>query len=105
LSSDQNVLQSTEDTIGPYELHDFFLYHFLRWKEPKAKIGYLAIRAFEGTRSEDEVTKWLDVFFKRFYQNQWKRQAMPDGAKVGLSLSPKGDWRMAAEAVYNSGTV
>lgn len=101
----KTISQETEDIVGPYELHDFFLYHFLRWKEPKAKIGYLAIRAFEGTRSEDEVTKWLDVFFKRFYQNQWKRQAMPDGAKVGLSLSPKGDWRMAAEAVYNSGTV
>jgi len=96
----KTISQETEDLIGPYELHDFFLYHHLRWLEPKAKIGYLAIKAFEGTRTPEEVNKWLDVFMKRFYQNQWKRQAMPDGAKVGISLSPKGDWRMPAEAVY-----
>lgn len=99
------ISQETEDAIGPYELHDFFLYHFLRFKEPKAKIGYLAVRAFEGRRDENEISKWLDVFYARFYQNQWKRQAMPDGAKVGLSLSPKGDWRMPAEAVYAEGSV
>jgi len=96
----RGITQETEDLIGPYELHDFFLYHFLRFKEPKAKIGYLAIKAFEGRRNEDEINKWLDLFFTRFYRNQWKRQAMPDGAKVGLSLSPKGDWRMAPEAVF-----
>ena len=98
------ITQSTEAIVGPYELHDFFLYHFLRWKEPRAKIGFLAIKAFEDTRTPEEVEKWLEVFMRRFYQNQWKRQAMPDGAKVGLSLSPKGDWRMAAETVYN-GTI
>lgn len=92
------ISQETEDIIGPYELHDFFLYHFLRWMEPKEKIGFLAIKAFEGQRTPEEITKWLDVFMQRFYKNQWKRQAMPDGAKVGISLSPKGDWRMAAEA-------
>jgi NAD+ synthase (glutamine-hydrolysing) len=101
----KKISQETEDLIGPYELHDFFLYHHLRWLEPKAKIGYLAIKAFEGTRTPEEVNKWLDVFMKRFYQNQWKRQAMPDGAKVGISLSPKGDWRMPAEAVYAAGTL
>jgi NAD+ synthase (glutamine-hydrolysing) len=101
----KTISQETEDLIGPYELHDFFLYHHLRWLEPKAKIGYLAIKAFEGTRTPEEVNKWLDVFMKRFYQNQWKRQAMPDGAKVGISLSPKGDWRMPAEAVYAAGTL
>jgi len=101
----KTISQETEDLIGPYELHDFFLYHHLRWLEPKAKIGYLAIKAFEGTRTPEEVNKWLDVFMKRFYQNQWKRQAMPDGAKVGISLSPKGDWRMPAEAAYNTGTL
>ncbi len=101
LTGDGNgISQETEDLIGPYELHDFFLYHFLRFKEPKAKIGYLAVHAFEGRRDENEINKWLDVFYSRFYQNQWKRQAMPDGAKVGLSLSPKGDWRMPPEAVY-----
>lgn len=94
------ISQETEDIVGPYELHDFFLYHFLRFKEPKAKIGFLAVKAFEGRRDEAEINKWLDVFFARFYRNQWKRQAMPDGAKVGLSLSPKGDWRMPPEAVY-----
>jgi NAD+ synthase (glutamine-hydrolysing) len=96
------ITQETEDLVGPYELHDFFLYHFLRFKEPKAKIGYLATKAFENRRTPEEVQKWLDVFFARFYQNQWKRQAMPDGAKVGLSLSPKGDWRMPPEAVYTN---
>jgi len=94
----KDITQETEDLVGPYELHDFFLYHFLRWMEPKEKIGYLAVKAFEGRRDPEEISKWLDVFMQRFYQNQWKRQAMPDGAKVGLSLSPKGDWRMAAEA-------
>jgi len=97
----KTISQETEDLIGPYELHDFFLYHYLRWMEPKEKIGYLAIKAFEGTRTPEEVEKWLDVFMDRFFKNQWKRQAMPDGAKVGISLSPKGDWRMPAEAAYS----
>jgi len=101
----KTISQETEDLIGPYELHDFFLYHHLRWLEPKAKIRYLAVKAFKGTYTSEEVNKWLDVFMKRFYQNQWKRQAMPDGAKVGISLSPKGDWRMPAEAAYVEGTV
>jgi NAD+ synthase (glutamine-hydrolysing) len=92
------VSQCTEDIIGPYELHDFFLYHFLRWAEPTAKIAFLAKKAFRDRYDEQEVDKWLQVFEKRFYANQWKRQAMPDGAKVGLSLSPKGDWRMPPEA-------
>jgi len=94
-----DISQSTEDIVGPYELHDFFLYHFLRWMEPREKIGFLAVKAFEGRRTPDEINKWLDVFLTRFYQNQHKRQAMPDGAKVGLSLSPKGDWRMPPEAI------
>lgn len=94
------ISQETEDLIGPYELHDFFLYHFLRFKESREKIGYLAIKAFEGRHTEAEIAHWIDAFFTRFYQNQWKRQAMPDGAKVGISLSPKGDWRMPPEAMY-----
>jgi len=101
----KTISQETEDLIGPYELHDFFLYHYLRWMEPREKIGYLAMKAFEGTRSPAEVEKWLEVFMSRFFKNQWKRQAMPDGAKVGISLSPKGDWRMPAEAAYNPSTV
>lgn len=100
-----DITQETEDLVGPYELHDFFLYHFLRFKEPRAKIGFLAIKAFEGQREPEEIEKWLNVFFERFYKNQWKRQAMPDGAKVGISLSPKGDWRMAAETIYDQGAI
>lgn len=92
------ISQSTEDLIGPYELHDFFLYHFLRWSEPQAKIAFLAEKAFKDRYTADEIHRWLDVFTTRFYRNQYKRQAMPDGAKVGLSLNPKGDWRMPAEA-------
>lgn len=93
------ITQQTEDIIGPYELHDFFLYHFLRFMEPRAKIEYLAVHAFKGRRTPQEIHRWADVFFERFARNQWKRQAMPDGAKVGISLSPKGDWRMAPEAI------
>jgi NAD+ synthase (glutamine-hydrolysing) len=100
-----SITQETEDLIGPYELHDFFLYHHLRWLEPKEKIGYLAIKAFEGQRTPEEIHKWLDVFMQRFYRNQWKRQAMPDGAKVGISLSPKGDWRMPPEIAFKSDIV
>jgi NAD+ synthase (glutamine-hydrolysing) len=103
--SGSDISQQTEDLIGPYELHDFFLYHFQRWLEPTEKIKYLANHAFEGTRTPEEIEKWLTVFMDRFFKNQWKRQAMPDGAKVGISLSPKGDWRMPAEAVYDSNAV
>lgn len=94
-----DVSQKTEDIVGPYELHDFFLYHHVRWMEPKRKIGFLAIKAFEDIYEPVEVHRWLDVFMSRFYANQWKRQAMPDGAKVGLSLNPKGDFRMAPGTV------
>ncbi|PKL30910.1 NAD(+) synthase [Candidatus Saccharibacteria bacterium HGW-Saccharibacteria-1] len=99
LTGDGNdISQTTEDIVGPYELHDFFLYHFIRWMESPQKIAYLAKIAFINKYSNKEVDKWLGVFLKRFYKNQWKRQAMPDGAKVGINLSPKGDWRMPPEA-------
>lgn len=89
------ISQKTEDIIGPYELHDFFLYHFIRWMTPIPKIYFLALVAFKDQYSSKEIAKWLGVFEQRFYANQWKRQAMPDGPKVGtVSLSPKGDWRM-----------
>ncbi len=90
----KDVTQHTEDIIGPYELHDFFLYHFVRWAEPKRKIRFLALHAFDGKYDKPTVNKWLDVFVDRFYSSQWKRQAMPDGPKVGMSLGPRGDWRM-----------
>jgi NAD+ synthase (glutamine-hydrolysing) len=92
--------QSTEGTIGPYELHDFFLYHFLRYGAPPEKILFLAKHAkFHREYPPAEVKKWLAVFLKRFFANQYKRSALPDGPKVGtVSLSPRGDWRMPSDA-------
>jgi NAD+ synthase (glutamine-hydrolysing) len=92
--------QSTEATIGPYELHDFFLYHFLRYGAPPEKILFLAKQAkFHHEYSAVEVKRWLGVFLRRFFANQYKRSAIPDGPKVGtVSLSPRGDWRMPSDA-------
>lgn len=93
-------VQSTESAIGPYELHDFFLYHFLRFGTVPEKILYLAAHAkFDREYSADEVKKWLRVFLKRFFASQFKRSCLPDGPKVGsVSLSPRGDWRMPSDA-------
>jgi NAD+ synthase (glutamine-hydrolysing) len=93
-------VQSTESAIGPYELHDFFLYHFLRFGTVPEKILYLASHAkFDRDYSTDEIKKWLRVFLKRFFANQFKRSCLPDGPKVGsVSLSPRGDWRMPSDA-------
>lgn len=88
------ISQETDDSIGPRELRDFFLYHFVRWAEPKRKIGFLALHAFEDRYDQLTIDKWLDIFVGGFYTSQWKRQTMPDGPKVGLSLGPRGDWRM-----------
>src|SRR5262249_54059768 len=92
--------QSTESAIGPYELHDFFLYHFLRFGATPEKILYLASRAkFDRAYTADEVRGWLRLFLKRFFANQFKRSCLPDGPKVGsVSLSPRGDWRMPSDA-------
>jgi len=92
--------QSTESTIGPYELHDFFLYHFLRYGATPEKILYLAsFVKFDRPYSPDEIKKWLRVFLTRFFANQFKRSCLPDGPKVGsVSLSPRGDWRMPSDA-------
>lgn len=96
---DGEITQSTEEKIGPYILHDFFLYHFIRWGSSPTKILFLAKIAFEGQFEEEEIKKWLVVFIKRFFQNQWKRSNMTDGPKVGsVSLSPRGDWRMPSDA-------
>ncbi|MDE2116931.1 MAG: NAD(+) synthase [Patescibacteria group bacterium] len=93
------LTQRTEDIIGPYELHDFFLYHFVRWAASPRKILFLADRAFGASYSKQEVKKWLSVFINRFFRNQWKRSVMPDGPKVGsVALSPRGDWRMPSDA-------
>jgi NAD+ synthase (glutamine-hydrolysing) len=93
-------LQSTEGSIGPYELHDFFLFHFLRYGAPPEKVLFLARQArFRQEYNEDELRKWLKVFLKRFFANQFKRSCLPDGPKVGsISLSPRGDWRMPSDA-------
>lgn len=94
--------QKTEDLIGPYVLHDFFLYHFLRWGSSPSKILYLAKIAFAKKFKEAEIKRWLRVFLERFFKNQWKRSVMPDGPKVGsVALSPRGDWRMPSDAEVN----
>ena len=93
------VAQPTEAIIGPYELHDFFLYHFMRHGAGTGKILALATHAFRGERDEKEIRRWLTVFFRRFFAAQFKRTTLPPGPKVGtVSLSPRGDWRMPDEA-------
>lgn len=93
------IAQKTEDIIGPYELHDFFLYYFVRYRFDAKKVLYLAKHSFSGKYDETEIRKWLKVFIKRFFQNQWKRDCVPAGVKVGsVDLSPRGSWRMPADA-------
>jgi len=94
-----NIRQKTEDLVGPYELHDFFLYYFLRFGFRPAKIFLLAKKAFDGNYSDEVIKKWLQTFCRRFFSQQFKRSCMPDGPKVGsVSLSPRGDWRMPTDA-------
>lgn len=94
----RSIGQMTEDIIGPYALHDFFLYHFLRSGYPPLKILRIASLAFRGTYSKEEVKKWLKVFYTRFFQSQFKRSAAPDGVKVGsVSLSQRGDLRIPSD--------
>lgn len=94
-----NILQKTESSIGPYVLHDFFLYHFLRYGATPKKIYTLAKYTFKNSFSEEEIKKWLKVFIKRFFTQQFKRNCIPDGVKVGsISLSPRGDLRMPSDA-------
>ncbi len=101
--TDDVVTQKTEDVVGPYILHDFFLYHLVRWGSSPQKILALATIAFEGDFSEDVIKKWLKSFISRFFKNQWKRSVMPDGPKVGsVSLSPRGDWRMPSDALADT---
>ena len=96
---DGNIKQITEDLVGPYELHDFFLYYFLRCGFRPSKIFFLAARTFKGMYDEETIKKWLAIFFRRFFNQQFKRSCLPDGPKVGsISLSPRGDWRMPSDA-------
>ena len=95
-----NIAQKTEDLVGPYELHDFFLYYLVRHGFTPEKILFLAQEAFKDDYSTDEIRKWLATFLRRFFAQQFKRSCMPDGPKVGsVSLSPRGDWRMPSDAV------
>lgn len=97
-AEDGSIAQITEDVVGPYELHDFFLYHFFRFGYDPEKIYFLARTAFGRTYPDQVIKKWLQVFLKRFYTQQFKRSCLPDGPKVGsVSLSPRGDWRMPSD--------
>ncbi len=105
LPADENgeIAQKTEDLVGPYELHDFFLYHFIRSSFAPRKILHLAQVAFEGSYDYDTIYKWLKIFLRRFFNQQFKRSATPDAPKVGsVSLSPRGDWRMPSDAVVRA---
>lgn len=95
-----NIKQKTEDLVGPYELHDFFLYHFIRFGACPSKIYFLAQTAFADVYDAATIKKWLYTFFRRFFQQQFKRSCLPDGPKVGsITLSPRGDWRMPSDAM------
>jgi NAD+ synthase (glutamine-hydrolysing) len=108
-SKDGKISQETENLIGPYELHDFFLYYAIRCGFGPAKIAFLAGVAYADAYSEEEIRKWLTIFYRRFFRSQFKRSTLPDGPKVGsVALSPRGDWRMpsdASEALWTSALV
>lgn len=94
-----NIAQITEDLVGPYELHDFFLYNGIRWGFPPKKVFRLALYAFGDSYDRETVLKWLRTFYRRFFSQQFKRSCLPDGVKVGsVTLSPRGDWRMPSDA-------
>ena len=97
--SEGQIAQKTEDIVGPYELHDFFLYYMLRCGFPPAKVYRVAKLAFRGLHDETEILKWLKIFYRRFFAQQFKRSCLPDGPKVGsVALSPRGDLRMPSDA-------
>jgi len=102
LPADENgdIAQKTEDIVGPYELHDFYLYYFIRFGFSPAKILFLAKNAFAGIYTDEIIEKWLKIFLRRFFAQQFKRSCIPDGPKVGsINLSPRGDWRMPSDAI------
>ncbi len=97
--ADGEISQKTEDIVGPYELHDFFLYYMVRCGFPPSKILRIAEKSFAGNYDKETIKKWLTVFIKRFFSQQFKRSCLPDGPKVGsVTLSPRGDWRMPSDA-------
>ena len=96
---DGEISQRTEDLVGPYALHDFFLYYMLRCGFPPDKIFRIAKQSFKGQYTEEEIKKWLRMFYRRFFAQQFKRSCLPDGPKVGsVALSPRGDLRMPSDA-------
>ena len=100
--SSGNIAQKTEDIVGPYVLHDFFLYYIVRWGFAPDKVRYIARKTFAGEFSDGEIDKWLKNFYKRFFAQQFKRSCIPDGVKVGtVTLSPRGDWRMPSDAAVS----
>jgi len=102
VDSQGKTTQLTEDVVGPYELHDFFLFYTLRYGFTPTKIYYLAQQAFGNRYEHSTILKWMEVFFRRFFSQQFKRSCMPDGPKVGsVNLSPRGDWRMPSDASAN----
>ena len=93
------IQQVTEDLVGPYELHDFFIYNFIRFGYTPAKIQFLARKVFEGKYDDETISKWLKTFLRRFFNQQFKRSCLPDGPKIGsIGLSPRGDWNMPSDA-------
>ena len=104
LPADDNgeIAQKTEEIVGPYELHDFYLYHFVRFGFSTSKIRRLTLAAFKGKYDDKTIDRWLNTFVRRFFTQQFKRSCMPDGPKVGsINLSPRGDWRMPSDASFN----
>ena len=98
---DGKISQKTEHIVGPYELHDFFLYYLMRFGSKPSKILRLAEVAFEDIYDREVILEWLKVFYRRFFAQQFKRSCLPDGPKVGsVALSPRGDWRMPSDASY-----
>ncbi len=101
-AADDSIEQKTEDLVGPYELHDFFLHGMLRHSFRPLKIYLLACHAFNGKYDKETIKHWLKTFYRRFFSQQFKRSCMPDGMKVGsVCLSPRGDWRMPSDASSN----
>lgn len=101
-SDDDTIRQKTEDLVGPYELHDFYLYQMMRYGMGPLKILALAVKAFGGIYTPGEIRHWLKTFYRRFFAQQFKRSCMPDGVKAGsVCLSPRGDWRMPSDASWN----
>lgn len=94
--------QKTENTLGPYEVHDYYLYHFIRNGTKPEKLWLSAKQAFKGIYTEEELRRWLEIFLRRFFVSQFKRSCSPDGPKIGsVSLSPRGAWAMPSDACFN----